>query len=87
MNNLHIVDSYNTWSFKKMKKDIDKATLENYNSNNPREVLNRTYAGMYVEWAAHNIGYYVTKPLTSIKACESINRRCKDVDLQEIKRK
>ena len=42
---------------------------------------------MYVEWWLHNVGYYATKPLCNNKKIAKINKRFKDVDLEEIKEK
>lgn len=40
---------------------------------------------MYVEWWLHNVGYYVTKPFCCNQKVAKLNKRFKDVDLEEIK--
>lgn len=84
MKNLHIENSYNIWSIKKMRKKIDEVALKEYGDFKSMEgLLGRTYISMYLEWWAHNIGYYVTKPFCRIESLHKINLRCKDVDLEE----
>lgn len=83
MKNLNINNSYNTWSPTKMKKKMKDVALKEYNSSNPETLLNRKYAPMYVEWMLHNVGYYVTKPFCKVESINKINKRCKDVDLEE----
>lgn len=83
MKNLHINDSYNIWSTKKMKRRIRYTALKEYQSKNPEVLLNRKYPSLIVEWWLHNIGYYVTLPFCFIEKVKSINLRCKDVDLEE----
>lgn len=74
---MHFENSYNIWSIKKMYMMISEYTT------NPKEDMNRTFPGMYIEWWLHNIGYYITKPFCFIKYFNFINLRCKDVDLEE----
>jgi hypothetical protein len=85
MKNLHIYDSYNTWSRKDMKEVIRDYAYYMYDSFEPEKLLNRSYKSMYIEWWLHNIGYYITKPLCFIDLFFFINARCEDVDLQEWK--
>lgn len=80
MRNIHIDDSYNTWSVRTMKNKIDCAVGNLVPAD---VVLNRPYISMYVEWWLHNTGYYITKPFCHIEAIHKINLRCKDVDLEE----
>jgi hypothetical protein len=83
MKNIHINNSYNTWSTKKMKHKIDDVAFNVYNTLCVEGLLNRTYRSMYIEWWLHNIGYYVTKPFCRSSVLCNINLRCKDVDLEE----
>ena len=83
MKNLHINDSYNIWSTKKMDRRIRYTALKEYESRNPEVLLDRSYTSMHIEWWLHNIGYYLTKPFCSIKIAKDINLRCKDVDLEQ----
>ena len=66
MDGIHIDNSYNIWSTSKMKKIILDYT------KNPKEDINRTFLGMYIEWWIHNIGYYVTLPF--IKMSTTLKR-------------
>ena len=81
--NLHINNSYNTWSPKKIKKTLISQCENTYNNLEPCKTLNRYYGDLTVEWWLHNIGYYTTKPFTKNKYLNYINKRCKDVDLEE----
>ena len=83
MRNIHIEDSYNIWDTYDMTYIISAKCFEKFGSHNPQAILNRTYASMYVEWWAHNIGYYITKPFCFVEPIKKINLRCKDVDLEE----
>lgn len=83
MKNIHINNSYNTWSTKKMKHKIDYVAFKVYDTLDVESLLNRTYRSMYIEWWLHNIGYYVTKLFYRSDALCKINLRCKDVDLEE----
>ena len=85
MKNLHIENSYNTWSTGSMHEQIVKACRKRYFSSHADIVLNRTYRGMYIEWYLHNIGYYITLPFIKNEKMRSINERCKHVDLEEHK--
>ena len=80
---IQIKNSYNIWSKAKMKELIDAETLSKYASLDPEALLNRTYNSMYIEWWLHNIGYYVTLPFCKNESCQSINTRCRDVDIEE----
>lgn len=86
MKNLHIVDSYKTWTIASMKEQMDFVSNYMYDLD-ARVALNRSDKGMYLEWYLHNIGYYVSKPLCFSKYFKNINRRCKDVDLEELNKK
>jgi hypothetical protein len=66
-----------------MKYIIDYMALCEYRSGNVQILLNRSYKSMYIEWWLHNIGYYLTLPLSFIPYFKSINERCRDVDLEE----
>lgn len=83
MKNLNIKNSYNVWSPKKMKEKMKDVSLEEYNSSKPNVLLDRKYPLMYAEWMLHNVGYYATKPFCKVEAINKINKRCKDVDLEE----
>lgn len=85
MKNLHFKNSYNTWSLREMFSQIDRECLYKYGSTQADIVLNRTYRGMYIEWYLHNIGYWLTLPFIKNKNIETINRRFKDLDLEEHK--
>lgn len=84
MKNIHIKNSYNIWNTAKMKSIIDKKCFEQYNSQMPEVQLNRLYSSIYIEWWLHNIGYYITKPFSSIEFFNKINLRCKDVDINKL---
>lgn len=83
MKNIHIDNSYNIWNKNKMKNIIVDKMKESNLEVDPNKSMNRTYNSMYVEWALHNIGYYVTKPFTKNEKMKHINERCKHVDLEE----
>lgn len=84
MRNIHIDNSYSTWSMNAMKKKIDdKVSLTYGDEYSAETLLNRTYVSMYVEWWLHNLGYYTTKLLCRFKFFYKINQRCKDIDLEE----
>ena len=71
---IQIKFSYIVWGPSRMKRLIN---YEAYKAG--IEVKN--YTPYIVEWWLHNIGYYVTKPLTFIPALKNVNLRCRDVDL------
>jgi hypothetical protein len=81
--NLHIVDSYKVWSIKEMDYVIHLVATVDYKAFDVEELLNRTMRSMYIEWWLHNIGYYLTKPLCHIPFFKALNKRFKDVDLEE----
>lgn len=83
MNNLHIDNSYNVWNTKKMKALVDAKCLEVYNTSDVQATLNRSYGSLYIEWWLHNIAYYLTKPFCFSQKIAALNRRAKDVDLEE----
>ena len=78
-------NSYNIWSARRMTKLITQKCEETYNTTNYKQILNRNLASLLIEWWLHNIGYYVTKPLSKNEYFKKINNRCKDVDLEEWK--
>lgn len=49
-------------------------------------LLNRSMTSLIIEWWLHNIGYYLTKPLCAIPYFKALNKRFKDVDLEERRR-
>lgn len=80
MKSIQIKDSYKIWRPFVMRQLIQDACYVKYDSIFAGDVLNRSYADMYIEWWLHNIGYYLTRNIACLKA---INLRCKDVDLEE----
>ena len=80
---IHINNSYRYWRINTMKCIIDYMALNEYCSGNAQKLLHRSYKSMYIEWWLHNIGYYLTWPLSFIPYFKSINERCRDVDLEE----
>lgn len=80
MKSIQIKDSYKIWKPTVMKACINTLCNIKYGSYSADKVLHRSYADMYCEWWWHNIGYYLTR---NIPLFESINERCKDVDLEE----
>lgn len=86
MKNLHLDNSYKIWNTYEMKIKIIQKCFKLYGSEAADIVLNRTYAGMYVEWWIHNIGYLLTLPFTKIRFMKSLNERFKHVDLEEHKK-
>ena len=70
-----------------MRIKIIQKCFKVYNSEAVDIVLHRSYAGMYVEWWLHNIGYWLTLPFGRIKFMKSLNERFKHVDLEEHKNK
>ena len=86
-NIIHIPFSYDIWKPSEMKYFIDKEAQRCFKSDNPEEILNRSYFSMYVEWWLHNIGYYATYPLCDdFNYFFKLNERFRDVDLEEWKR-
>lgn len=77
---IQIKDSYKIWKPIQMERNIRDACYDKYGSVLARKVLRRSYKSMYIEWWLHNIGYYLTR---NIALFQSINERCKDVDLEE----
>ena len=75
---MHFENSYNIWSIRKMHMMISEYTT------NPKEDMNRTFPGMYIEWWLHNIGYYLTLPFIGLsKKIKKANIRLKHVDLED----
>lgn len=83
--NLHIVDSYKVWSIKRMDYLIHLSATATHKAFDVEELLNRTMRSMYIEWWLHNIGYYLTLPLCHTPYFKALNKRFKDVDLEEWK--
>ena len=81
--NLHIVDSYKVWRPLKMWAKIQVTVWDVYRRYSPEKLLNRPWISLYVEWWAHNIGYYLTLPLCHIPYFKALNKRFKDIDLEE----
>ena len=86
--NLHIVDSYKVWDTFTMKARIHEVAYDTYNvlvSSGITKLLNRSWKSLYIEWWIHNIGYYLTLPLCKYQFFAALNKRFKDVDLEEWK--
>ena len=86
--NLHIVDSYLLWDVFSMKEMIVETALCEYDIYYTKEIetkFNRTIKSMIIEWWLHNIGYYLTLPLCKYPFFAALNKRFKDVDLEEWK--
>ena len=77
---IQIKDSYKIWDKVEMEFAIRCACWDKYGTVYADEFLHRSWAGMYIEWWLHNIGYYLTR---NIALFDVINLRCKDVDLEE----
>ena len=85
---LHIEDSYNVWSPRKMRSSAILATCVKYwfgSADDVQKLLNRSWRSIYIEWWLHNIGYYLTKPFCKHEWAKRLNKRFKDVDLEEWK--
>lgn len=83
MKNIHIDDSYEVWSTKYMNYEISMLCSTFYADFDASKVLNRSWKGMYIEWWLHNIGYYLTLPFIKNDKIKALNKRFKDVDLEE----
>lgn len=83
MKNIHIDDSYEVWSTKNMNYEISMLCNILYSDFDADKVLNRSWSGMYIEWWLHNIGYYLTLPFIKNDKIKVLNKRFKDVDLEE----
>lgn len=81
--NIHIENSHNIWSKKTMFSLISEKCNERYGNYLADRTLNRSYKSMYTEWYLHNIGYWLTLPFIKNQIIQSINERCKHVDLEE----
>lgn len=81
--NIHIEDSYCVWTPSVMRSIISLTARDKYKRANAELLLHRTYRSMIIEWWLHNIGYYLTKPFCKIEAIDRLNKRFKDVDLEE----
>ena len=82
MKNIHIENSYNIWSTKKMKRRIRRKSSELCGLYDAEGYLCRSYWTMYIEWWLHNIGYYLTKPFIENSKVKALNERFKHVDLE-----
>ena len=78
MKNLHITNSFLIWAPSEMKEKIVETCMITYDHYDAAEVLGRTWAGMYIEWWLHNIGYYLTKPFPFLNF---LTERFQHVDL------
>ena len=85
MRSIQIKDSYKIWSAATMVDMIQDACFDKYEDNAANYVLNRSYRGMIIEWYLHNIGYYITYFFTEYNCIAKINKRLRDVDLEEHK--
>lgn len=89
--NLHIKNSYKTWSAAAMETIIWQEWYNRtYNGDpafcgSPSMWLNRSMRSMYIEWWLHNIGYYLTLPFCEYDFIRRLNLRFRDVDLNEWK--
>ena len=81
--NIHIENSYNTWSIVIMREKIVAESWKKYHNVKANEVLNRSYRGMYIEWYLHNIGYWLTLPFIKKESIKALNERFKHIDLEE----
>lgn len=80
MKSIQIKNSYKIWRPSVMGCRIVEECRKKYGISYVPDVLHRSYVDMYIEWWLHNIGYYLTR---RIALFESVNQRCKDVDLEE----
>lgn len=80
---IKIKNSYNVWDIVMMRSLIKLESLRKYNVVDADKKLNRTYRSMYIEWYLHNIGYYLTLPFIKHEYINFLNKRFKDVDLEE----
>ncbi len=86
---LHIENSYNVWLPRNMRMKIVFAMWKKYPSHcadGVAKLLNRSLRSLYIEWWLHNIGYYLTKPFCKNEWAKRLNKRFKDVDLEEWKK-
>ena len=86
MKNIRIPNSYNVWSIQSMEHFIRSFCAQMTDCRYmPEEYLNRSMRSMYIEWYLHNIGYWITLPLSKNETIKRINYRCKHLDLEEHK--
>lgn len=83
MRNIHIENSHTVWLPLKMRTMILEESERKYQSTDVEQLLNRPMRSMYIEWWAHNIGYYLTAPLCKYPSIEKLNKRFEHVDLEE----
>lgn len=62
---------------------IYKACEEKYDRVDVECCMGRSYAGMFLEWYLHNIGYYLTLLFLKNETINKLNYRFKHVDLEE----
>ena len=65
-----------------MRDEIRWRSMQDWREPDPERLLSRTYRSMYIEWWLHNVGYYVSLPWKN-GFWRNINKRCRDVDLEE----
>ena len=65
-----------------MWSEIIHACHVKYGTLEADKVLNRSYAGMYVEWYLHNIGYYFTLLFPNSSKMQYLQERFQHVDLE-----
>lgn len=88
MKNIQILNSYNVWNTNKMTIILIEECYNQYGSNDPEALLNRTFKDMYIEWLLHNLGYWFTRPFIGYNFFNKLNLRFMHVDLEEhIRRK
>ena len=80
---IKIYNSYQYWSKSRQRALIDYRAMQDSQAPSAPVFLNRSYKSMHIEWWLHNVGYYLTWPLSFIPYFKSINERCRDVDLEE----
>ena len=85
MKAVQIKDSYQYWDVLTMQILATIACLEQYGSRDVTAVLNRSWESIYIEWWLHNVGYYLTLPFIKHETINTLNKRFKDVDLEEWK--
>ena len=83
MKNIRIENSYKTWKPHFMLIDIITKCYDEHKTTDADKILNRTFAGMYIEWWLHNIGYWLTRPFIAFSYFNELNERFKHVDLEE----
>lgn len=80
---IQIKNSFKVWSPKLIKVYITAASYYDYETEDYKDILKRSDTSLILEWWLHNIFYYLTLPFCFIKFIKKINKRFKDVDLEE----